>query len=319
MTGPLPATPEADDALLGLLEWLEAAGYAFVNPTPSTHALVRERCDARKEDLLRDVFGWVRPFDRAQMPDRLLALMETAGLLVDTEGKLASALRVSRLEGRLFLHSAPTCDNDAVFLGPDSYRFARLLRQVLTHGPAIGHALDIGTGAGVGAVMVKDLAPDAEVHASDINPSALRLAGLNARHAGLNVLTRLGSGLPGTPASFDLIIANPPYIAGDVGKTYRDGGDDYGAALALEWVREGVRRLAPGGRFILYSGAAVVAGRDVVLESLTALCAHAGLSLDYDELDPDVFGQTLRQNAYRNVDRIAAVGAVITAPSSRGG
>lgn len=318
MTYLLPTTREADAALLGLLERLEVADYRFVTPTPSTHLTVRERSAARDEDLLRDVFGWVRPFRAEQMPPDLLKLMQTADLLVPAgsgqDGALKTALRVSSLEGTLFLHSAPTRANDAVFLGPDSYRFARLLQQVLTRGEPFSRALDIGTGAGVGAVVLSSFAPSAEIHASDINPGALRLAGLNAMHAGLNVQTVLASGLPPGPGTFDVIVANPPYIAGDVGKTYRDGGDDYGASLALDWVDSGVRRLAPGGRFILYTGAAIVAGRDVVRDALTRRCAGTTLSLDYEELDPDVFGRTLRQAAYRDVERIAAVGAVVTTP-----
>ncbi|CAN5306433.1 class I SAM-dependent methyltransferase [soil metagenome] len=312
MTGSLAPTPEADDALLALLARLKAADYFFVTPTPATHVLVRERAPASDADLLRDVFGWVRPFQAGQMPNDVLDLMRRAGLLVEEDGALKSAMRVSSLEGLLFLHSAPTRAHDAVFLGPDSYRFSRLLRQVLGAAPGFGCALDIGTGAGVGALQLQALAPGAEVHGSDINPAALRLAGLNARHAGLPIRTVLASGLPAAPRTFDVIVANPPYIGGEVVKTYRDGGEDYGAALGLDWVRASVGRLSPGGRFILYTGAAVVRGRDVVRDALTVLCAEQNLKLDYEEIDPDVFGRTLRQSAYRDVERIAAVGAVLT-------
>ncbi|MDB5420188.1 MAG: hypothetical protein JWR59_135 [Brevundimonas sp.] len=314
MTPMLPQTPASDQALLDLLGRLQAEAYVFVTPTPSTHVLVRERRPAEEADLLRDVFGWVRPFRREQLPTNLFALMGAAGILVEDGEAFKTMLRVSSLDGRLFLHSAPTSDHDAVFLGPDSYRFAGLLRRVLANGPGFGTALDIGTGAGVGALTLQALFPEAEVHGSDINPAALRLADLNARHAGLSVRTVLASGLPETPRAFDVIIANPPYVAGDVGKTYRDGGDDYGAALGLDWVRAGVRRLAPGGRFVLYTGASIVAGRDVVRDALTVLCAEQNLRLDYEEIDPDVFGRTLRQKAYRDVERIAAVGAVLTEP-----
>jgi methylase of polypeptide subunit release factors len=312
VTASLAATPEADDALLALLARLKAANYVFITPTPSTHVLVRERSTASDDDLLRDVFGWVRPFQARQMPGDILDLMQRAGLLLEEDGALKTALRVSSLDGMLFLHSAPTRAPDAVFLGPDSYRFARLLRQVLGATPNVQRALDIGTVAGVGALQIQALVPGAEVHASDINPAALRLAGLNARHAGLPVRTVLASGLPAAPRTFDVIIANPPYIGGEIVKTYRDGGGDYGAALGLDWVRASVGRLSPGGRFILYTGAAVVRGRDVVRDALTVLCAEQNLRLDYEEIDPDVFGRTLRQSAYRDVERIAAVGAVLT-------
>lgn len=44
------------------------------------------------------------------------------------DGLFTSAVRVSRVLDSLFLHSAyPTTAHDAVFLGPDSYRFADLI------------------------------------------------------------------------------------------------------------------------------------------------------------------------------------------------
>ena len=73
---------------------------------------------------------------------------------------------------------------------------------------------------------------------------------------------------------------------------------------------------APGGRFLLYTGSAIVAGRDGVREALAALAEARGLGLVYEEIDPDVFGGMLRQDAYRDVERIAAVGAVLTAPAA---
>lgn len=314
MSAALPQTPIADQALLDLLGCLQAAGYDFVTPTRSTHALVSARRAASETDVLRDAFGWARAFRREQLTPELFALMQAAGILIEDADAYKTALRVSSLDGRLFLHSAPTRDNDAVFLGPDSYRFASLLRRVLADSAGFRRALDIGTGAGVGAMTLQALAPAAAVYGSDINASALRLAGLNARHAGLPVQTLQASGVPEGPRDFDIIVANPPYVAGNVGKIYRDGGDAFGAALGLEWVRSGIRRLAPGGRFVLYTGAPIVAGRDVVRDGLTVLCAEQNLTLDYEEIDPDVFGQTLRQEAYRDVERIAAIGAVLTEP-----
>ena len=46
---------------------------------------------------------------------------------------------------------------------------------------------------------------------------------------------------------------------------------------------------------------------------LAELAEASGLNLDYEELDPDVFGGMLRTEAYREAERIAAVGAVLTA------
>ena len=83
-------------------------------------------------------------------------------------------------------------------------------------------------------------------------------------------------------------------------------------ALAL---RESLGRVAPGGKIVLYTGAAVVDGCDRFREQAEVMCRAAGASFDYAELDPDVFGSELDQPAYAGVERIAAVGLVVTLPS----
>jgi SAM-dependent methyltransferase len=300
-----------DDHLLGVLERLRQANYQFVTPTPATHALVRRRRPARESSLLTDIFGWVRPFQASQLDAGLLQVMQGGNLVEEIDGGLQSRLRVSVVRGRYFLHSSPTTDEAAVFLGPDSYRFAALLARTVGAEEAPARVLDIGTGAGVGAIILQDLAPRAEVFGSDVNPAALRLARLAGVHAGMAVRWLSACGLPGAPARFDLITANPPYVADVGGQTYRDGGDDFGTSLGLSWVREGLSRLEPRGRFILYTGAPMIEGTDILRLALEQICADQDFSMQYEELDPDVFGGMLRQPAYGEVERIAAVGAVI--------
>lgn len=305
---------DAAGALLAVLRHLESAGYAFVMPTPGVHARVRKRRPATPGDPLRDIFGWSRPFSPELLDPALLDLLWLAGVVRRGPEGLSLAIRVSTVGERLFVHSAPTDDRDVVFLGPDSYRYVRFLRQQLGASGNWRTALDIGTGSGVGAVALADINPAARVIGGDVNDKALAFARINAAHAGAAVELAQCSGLPDQPDRFDLIAANPPYIAGEGGRVYRDGGDQLGAAVALEWVGDGVRRLAPGGRFLLYTGSAIVAGRDGVREALVQIAEERGLGLSYEEIDPDVFGGTLGQNAYKDVERIAAVGAVLTAP-----
>src|SRR3546814_10171303 len=78
---------------------------------------------------LEDVLGWNLPFAPGTIDDDAVSLLLRAGMI---EGKelLRSVLRVSWLRDRLFLHSAfPTTAEDSVFFGPDSYRFAELVRS----------------------------------------------------------------------------------------------------------------------------------------------------------------------------------------------
>lgn len=307
MTAQVPSPGDA--ALLELLSRLEAAGYDFVSPTPAVHGLVARRRRADEADLLRDVLGWGRAFHAETAPAWLLNVLTEADALREDADGLRARLRVSRLDGRLHLHSASSADEQAVFLGPDSYRYVRFLRQALS-GASWRNALEIGVGAGAGALAIAALHREAAVVATDINPQALRLCRLNARHAGLPIDLRPG----GFPAEgvWDLIAANPPYMAGRSGRLYRDGGGQYGAEVALEWAKEALSRLAPGGRLLLYTGAPVVVGQDLVRTALAALADRRGARLVYEEIDPDVFGASLARASYAEVERIAAVGAVVT-------
>ena len=309
-----PDPAAADAALVALLDRLAASNYAFVSPTPATRSLVAGRRSRACSGRLTDVLGWSLPFGAGDLPAEVEALLRQGGVLESTGDLQRATVRVSTVDGRLHLHSAPGADVDAVFLGPDSYRFVRFLDEELRRRPAFGRAVDIGTGAGVGALALAARNRDAEVIGTDINPLALRFMRINAAHAGLPVTAAEGRGLAGQPGPFDLVVANPPYIADDAGRTYRDGGGDLGTRLAVDWVREAADRLAPGGRIVLYTGAPVVDGQDRVRAALSQLADQRGFTLRYDEIDPDVFGGTLRQPAYHAVDRIAAVGAVLTAP-----
>ena len=66
-------------------------------------------------------------------------------------------------------------------------------------------------------------------------------------------------------------------------------------------------RLTLGGRLLLYTGSAIVDGRDDLRDALAAAIPDAGCTLDYRELDPDVFGEELERPEYAEVDRIAAI------------
>lgn len=304
------AFPAADRALLDLLGLLDARGYGHVTPTPATHARVVARPGRARARDVNDVFGWSLPFDRELLDPELLHAADRAGAI--RGGR--STVRVSRLHGRLFLHSAyPTTDEHSVFLGPDSYRFADLVLHEL-RGFCPARVADIGAGAGVGGLVAAEACPDARITLTDINPDALRFARINAAHAGVDVETVECAGLAGVEGPIDAALANPPYIVDPAGREYRDGGDLFGGRLSLDMAKEALNRVEPGGRVILYTGSAVVRGRDVLRDALVDLTGRAGASLRYRELDPDVFGEELDSPAYAQVDRIAVVAAVIAKP-----
>jgi methylase of polypeptide subunit release factors len=301
-----------DEALLTLLRRLDALGYDFVPPTPATHARVVARADRRTARTLRDVFGWSLPFAPDLLPPDISAALQSGEALETVEGGLRSRVRVSRVRGRLFLHSAyPTDDKDSVFLGPDTYRFVDFAQSEMRSAGSVRRVVDIGTGAGVGGVLAGLWRPEAHVLLTDVNPGAIRLARINAAHAGVRVQTACCGGVGDATGPIDLAIANPPFIVDPSQRAYRDGGEMHGGKVSLDWALEIGARLQLGGRMLLYTGSAILDGRDPLREALERELPALGCGLHYRELDPDIFGEELDSPAYADVERIAAVGAVI--------
>ena len=295
-----------------LLRALDALEYAFVPVTPATHERVVARPEKARARDLRDVFGWSLEFDEDLLSGDLFATLRDGGLVARCGGGWKSKVRASTVAGRLFLHSAfPTDEEDSVFLGPDSLRFAAFLEAELGAAPQARRLVDIGAGAGVGGIVAAAHLPGAAVELVDVNGKALRFARANAAHAGVAVATYRSDGVEAVAPGFDLAIANPPFIIDEGGPAYRAGGGMLGAELSLQWARAAAAKLAPGGRMLLYTGSAIVAGRDALREGLERELPALGCTVVYREIDPDIFGEELERPAYRDVERIAAVGAVI--------
>lgn len=304
-----------DHALEALLRGLAARGYAFTTPTPATHARVNAWPENAVAADLAGVFGWSRPFRPDLLDPELMQLAQQAGILRPEGELMRSAVRVSVLDGALFVHSAyPTQATDSVFFGPDTYRFVRAVAAWLNPARAarVGRAVDIGAGAGPGGIWVARAAPQAEVLLVDINEAALRLSRINAAAAGAGNVTAVRSDLlDGVSGEFDLIVSNPPYLNDPLARAYRHGGGEFGAELSVRILDAALRRLAPGGTLILYTGVAIVAGRDPFRTEAERMCRER-VGWSYEEIDPDVFGEELETSAYARADRIAAVVLVAT-------
>lgn len=299
----------SNDNLLHLGMALKASGYAFTTVTPATHARVNARLKNAWARNATDVFGWSRPFREGAITPQLFEAMGKAKVLDTHDEGWISRVRASTLQGQLFLHSAfPTTAPDAIFFGPDTYRFANAIARHLASGASIQRAVDIGCGAGPGAVVIALERPQADVFAVDINDLALRYASVNARLTDAsNVVAQHSNLLDGVDGDFDLIVANPPYLLDAQERTYRHGGGSFGEGLSLAIASLAKTRLAPGGMLLLYTGTAIIDGKDRFLASVAPLLDHAFLEWGYQELDPDVFGEELTQPAYAQADRIAAV------------
>ena len=299
----------ADAALIELARALIQTDYRFTTPTPATHERVNARAQNGDAKDARDVFGWSRAFRPDVLPKDIWELMQRAEIAVQDGAQWRSALRLSNLGEQLFWHSAfPTNENDAVFFGPDTFRFATAIRELQGDFKRI---VDIGCGAGPGAILCALAQPDAEVFAVDINDRALRLARINAELNGTNVQAVNSDLLSGVEGEFDLVVSNPPYLVDASERAYRHGGGPLGAELSLKIVDAAQQRLAPGGTLLLYTGVAMLNGEDPFLAEVEKRIAR-DVSWNYREVDPDIFGEELDKKAYSKAERIAAVVLILT-------
>jgi methylase of polypeptide subunit release factors len=313
--GRIPGEAIADKALLALGRDLKESGYRFTAITPNTHNLVHGRATKRRSNR-NDIFGWSRPFSRGDLPARYIERLADAGELECNQGEFRSRVRFATIDDLIFVHSAfPTRTPDAVFFGPDTYRFVRLIRRSIPTALSDGcRILDIGAGSGAGGLFAAALVARSQpsLLLTDINDRALRYSGINAAINSIAAAEIAESNLFGKiSGKFDLILSNPPYLVDPLKRLYRHGGGAFGSQLSLQIIKQAIPHLRPGGRLILYTGSSIVDGVDLLQEAFKPLLERNDLRATYEEIDVDVFGEELANWPYRRVDRIAAVGLVV--------
>jgi hypothetical protein len=301
------------EALAKLLHCLKAANYHFTAVTPATHTRVLSRA-AGGEDSLRDIFGWNRPFTRSDANAHVAALLEAAGALETIDGKLRSKVRVASLGDALFLHGAfPTDGEDAVFFGPDTYRFARFVERELPRLAGARWLVEMGAGSAAAAIRAATLQTFDKVTLVDRNAAALELASINAEVASVAVQTLLSDAIP---------------VRSEFGHR-QPALHDRSRTAVVPRRRRAVRR-GSGPRLGRAGDCAAGTRRNDAALHRRCLCRRrssaaedarervrgGGLQPRLGEIDPDVFGEELDQPHYRQVERIAAVGAVIKAPEA---
>src|SRR5690606_35589229 len=214
-------------ALLYLLTFLKQQDYQFTTITPLSHQRIlnRKKNEIYKQRTLQDIFGWNLNFKKTDLDSALFTLLQEHQLLQVQEDQYLSQVRVSSLDGELFIHSAfPTTQQDAVFFGPDTYRFVYHLKQYLATEPRpFKRAAEICCGTSAAAISIAKYFPDhEEIFVADLNPKALLYSQLNIDFSGFTSISPVQSNLfSNLEGQFDLIFANPPYLIDPEQRQYR--------------------------------------------------------------------------------------------------
>ena len=122
------------------------------------------------------------------------------------------------------------------------------------------HILDLGTGSGAIALALATEIPAARITAVDASPAALELARCNARRAGIEDVEFLPGDWyqPVAGRRFDLIVANPPYLAADDPHLRALGCEPAAALIAGPTGLEALAKIAAGATDHLRPGGIVI-------------------------------------------------------------
>jgi release factor glutamine methyltransferase len=208
------------------------------------HALKRKRIELYLE------------FERALTETELAPLRD----LVRRRGQgepLQHLLGTVEFAGNIFL-----CDKRALVPRPETEQLVELLKSRIS--PPASRILEVGTGSGVIALSLAAKFPEAKVTACDVSEDALALARENASRLGVAVTFVKSDLLDGIAESFDMIVANLPYVAtADRGTLSREVLHDPEIALFAgergdEMIRKLIEvapsRLGTGGLLALEAG-----------------------------------------------------------------
>lgn len=242
--------------------------------------------------------AWLHAWPEAELTPRDLAGFEAL-----VERRAAGEPIAYILGSREFRSLALEVTPDVLIPRPETELLVEIaLAHVRARGLVEPAVLDLGTGSGCIAVALAHELPDARIVALDHEPAALAVAARNAaRHGALDVELVQGRWLaPLGTRAFDVIVANPPYVASD-DPHLRRGDLRFEPVAALDGGADGLdalRAVAAGAPHHLEPGGlvAVEHGPDQA-DAVAALFRHEGL-VDIDTR-PDAAGHPRCTLAHR--------------------
>ena len=237
--------------------------------------------------------------------------------LLDGERKSLAEIITRRIESRMpaaylvkraYIHGVPFYVDERVIV-PRSY-IGELMFSGIFGGEdtslieditQVASVLDLCTGSGCLAILAAGIFPDAEIDAADLSEAALEVARINVTdHNYSNRINLLQGDLFDAVEgrTYDLIIANPPYVAGPEVAAFpaeyghepimaHIAGDD-GLDIVRRILDETAAHLNPGGGLLCEVGT----GRDLLVAEFPHLDF---LWLDTEESLGEVFWITREQ------------------------
>lgn len=209
--------------------------------------------------LLNQPRSWLMIHDEATLTT------EQARQFQDWVARRAQDVPLAYLLGQKEFHGLMLQVNEHTLVPrPDTETLVDWALELLAATPQTRpEVIDLGTGSGAIALAIKHRYPAATVEALDLSAGALQAAQANAQRLGLDV--RFHQGDWWTPLAgrrFDLIVSNPPYIAGNDPhlaalrheplQALTPGGDGLSALQTL--VEGAPAHLRPGGWLLLEHG-----------------------------------------------------------------
>jgi ribosomal protein L3 glutamine methyltransferase len=202
---------------------------------------------------------------------------------------------------KTYMHGIPFYVDERVIV-PRSYIGELLVRglhdekgDAIIDTAKVGKVLDLCTGSGCLAILAANLLPDANIDAADLSRDALAVAAINVKNHDLAEHIALHKGdlfAPVADTMYDLILANPPYVAAAEVKAFPPeykkepviahlGGDD-GLDIVRRILMEAPSHLNEDGVLICEIGT----GREIIEAEFSRLKLFW---LDTEESSGEVF------------------------------